>query len=42
MYTKLIQTLRTNGNTDHIDDSIILQDLFKRKNTDEETDEDSA
>ena len=40
MYSKLIETLRKNGNTDHIDDSVILQDLFQRKNT-EDTDEDS-
>ena len=37
----LTQTLRTNGNTDHIDDSVILRDLFQRGNT-EDTDEDSA
>jgi len=41
MYTNLIQTLRTNGNTDHIDDSVILQDLFQRRNT-EDADEDSS
>ena len=41
MYTNLIQTLRTNGNTDHIDDSVILQDLYQRRNT-EDADEDSA
>jgi len=32
MYAKLIETLRMNGDTDLVDDSLILQDLFQRQN----------
>ena len=38
MYNELIKSLQRNGDTEYTDDTIILQDLFPRRTSEDEDD----